>query len=178
MLRIVFVLGWICAVGVGCKASAGSDTPEPESKPAAASAEKSSEKVAPAPAAAPAAPAAVSDRVDDPSFELSIAPAGSYAVGQLASFAIALKPRGQYHINQDYPIAVSLKAPSGLRLPKLEFKKPDAAQFGEQLARFDVPLTPESTGSQRVEANVRFAVCTPENCVPDERTLALVLAVK
>ena len=28
------------------------------------------------------------------------------------------------------------------------------------------------------QARVRFAVCTPENCVPDERTLALVLPVQ
>jgi hypothetical protein len=27
-------------------------------------------------------------------------------------------------------------------------------------------------------ANVKFAVCTAENCVPDERDLALAVAVK
>jgi hypothetical protein len=29
-----------------------------------------------------------------------------------------------------------------------------------------------------VSALVKFAVCTPETCVPDERTLALALAVE
>jgi hypothetical protein len=134
-----------------------------------------------APAAAPVATAVAappSDRVDDPAFELSAAKVGTYAVGQLGTFTVSLKPRGQYHINQDYPIGISVRPSQGLRMAKAELKKPDAAVFGEQLARFDVPLTPEQAGSQRLEAQVRFAVCTPENCVPDERTLALVLAVE
>jgi hypothetical protein len=174
MSRYIVVLGFVCSTAVACKGGdSNAAKPAAEAPKAAPAAVK---PVAPAPSAAPAA--AASDRVDDPTFELSISPAGSYAVGQLGSFAVSLKPRGEYHINQDYPITVSLRAPAGLRLPKVEYKKPDAAVFGEELARFDVPLTPEQAGEQRVEAQVRFAVCTPETCVPDERSLALMLAVK
>jgi len=156
---------------LACKSAAESAAPVPQSHsaPSAAAAEKAAPAKAPAPA---------TDRVDDPSFELAAVPGGPYAVGQLGSFAVSLKPRGEYHINQDYPIAISLRPPAGMNLPRSEFKKADAAVFGEKLARFDVPLTPQEKGAQRLEANVRFAVCTPETCIPDERTLALVLTVE
>jgi hypothetical protein len=131
----------------------------------------------PTPAAAPAA-APASDRVDDPSFELAAAKVGSYSVGQLGSFALSLTPRGEYHVNQDYPISIALQGDDGLSFPKSQLAKADAAKFGEKLARFDVPFTAAKAGDHRVEAKVRFAVCTKENCVPDERTLALMLPVK
>ena len=53
----------------------------------------------------------------------------------------------------------------------------DAAQFDEKKARFDVPFTAKSAGDHKIMANVKFAVCTDENCVPDERDLALAVAV-
>jgi hypothetical protein len=40
-----------------------------------------------------------------------------------------------------------------------------------------VPFTAKSAGDQKLMCNVKFAVCTDENCVPDERNLALALAV-
>src|SRR4029077_14280714 len=108
----------------------------------------------------------------------ALVPSPPYAVGKLASFAISLKPRGVYHINQDYPIDIALTPSDGVTLPKSQSKKADAAAFDEKTARFDVPCTPSKPGQQRVEAHVKFAVCTAENCVPDERTLALVLPVE
>jgi hypothetical protein len=151
------------------QAAAPPAAPAQEAKPAAP------------PAAAvekPAAPAALSNRVDDPSFELVAAASGPYAAGKLASFAISLTPRGVYHVNQEFPIGISLHPDEGLSLPKSELAKADAATFGEKAARFDVPFTAQKAGEHRVEAKVRFAVCTPENCVPDERTLALSLPVQ
>jgi len=168
MMRVVWAVPWVLGL-LACKSAAEPTPPVPQSNsaPSAAVPEQA------APAKAPA-----TDRVDDPSFELVAVPGGPYAVGQLGSFAVSLKPRGEYHINQDYPIAISLHPQAGVNLPRSEFKKADAAVFGEQLARFDVPLTPQQKGAQRLEADVRFAVCTPETCVPDERTLALVLTVE
>jgi hypothetical protein len=140
--------------------------------------------LAPAPAevkSAPAEAAPASDRVDDPTFELAAASAGPYATDKLASFAISLKPRGEYHINQDFPISVSVQlsaGSAGIDFPKAKLDKPQAAEFDEQLARFDVPFTPRAAGMHKVEAQVKLAVCTPENCVPVERTLAVVLPVE
>jgi hypothetical protein len=40
-----------------------------------------------------------------------------------------------------------------------------------------VPFTAKAAGDHKILANVKFAVCTDENCVPDERDLALAVAV-
>jgi hypothetical protein len=171
MMRVVWAVPWVLGV-LACKSAA-------EPAPSVPVESHSGPSLAPPEKAAPAkAPAPATDRVEDPSFELAAVPGGPYAVGQLGSFAVSLKPRGEYHINQDYPITITVRPQAEVNLPRSEFKKADAAVFGEQLARFDVPLTPQQKGAQRLEANVRFAVCTPETCIPDERTLALVLTVK
>ena len=149
------------------------------------------EPAAPAPAPAPAAPpsaapappapaapaAAASDRVEDPTFELALKPTGPYAAGKVQSFAVSLKPRGEYHVNQDYPFSVSLTA-EGVTFPKAELGKSDAAKFDDNVVQLDVPFTAAAAGKHTVSALVKFAVCTPETCVPDERTLALALAVE
>ena len=44
--------------------------------------------------------------------------------------------------------------------------------------RFDVPFTPAAAGERTVTARVQFAMCNPSNCVPEERTLTLALAVQ
>lgn len=159
-----------CALLVAC---GGQAAPAPAPAPAAP---------APAPAApaeAPAAPAAPpSDRAEDPTFELTVTPVGSYAAGKPGSVAITLKPRGEYHINEDFPLSVALKAPAGISLAKAELQKAEAAEVTDKVARFDVPVTPTQAGTHTLEAHVKFAVCTPENCVPDERTLALALTVQ
>ncbi len=145
------------------------------------------DRAEPAPSAAPAAvpkpvgpavEAPVTDRVEDPTFELALTPNGSYEASKLSSFSVTLKPRGIYHINQDYPIALSIRPAAGLSFPKAELGRSDMAEMGEKVARFDVPFSADKAGAHRVEANLRFAVCTDENCVPDERALALELAVR
>jgi hypothetical protein len=163
------VVGFSIACGGGPAQEAAPAEP-PAAPPAAAAPEK--------PAEAPAAAAAISDKVDDPSFELAVTPVGTYAAGKPGSVAVTLKPRGVYHVNQDYPMSVALKAPAGITLAKAELQKAEAAEFTEKVARFDIPVTPTAAGSHKLEAHVKFAVCTPENCVPDERTLALALTVQ
>jgi glucose/arabinose dehydrogenase len=152
----------------------GEPAPAAPAEPPAAAA-----PAAPAPAApAPAAPAAaVSDRVDDPTFELALKPTGPYAPGKVQSFAVSLKPRGEYHVNQDYPFSVSLTG-QGVTFPKAELSKSDAAKFDDYAVELDVPFSAPSAGKHTVSALVKFAVCTPETCVPDERTLALALPVE
>ncbi|MGD8860180.1 MAG: protein-disulfide reductase DsbD family protein [Myxococcales bacterium] len=125
-----------------------------------------------------AAEAEPTDKVEDPSFALTLSPVGEYEAGKLGSLAVSLEPRGEYHINQDYPMSIELTGPEGVSFPKPKLDKPDAAQFDDKVARFDVPFTAAAAGEHQIQAKVKFAVCTPETCVPDERTLALAVAVK
>jgi hypothetical protein len=132
----------------------------------------------PATAEAPPPPAATEARAlwDEPSFELRADTAGPYQPGQEGRFGIRLQARGNYHVNQDYPISIQVTAPDGVTLPRATLGRPEAAEFGETLARFDVPFTAPS-GHHELRALVDFAVCTPESCMPDSRTVAIAVDV-
>ena len=167
----------VLATGAACGGSGGTAG----SADPAAAAPTEPAPAAPAPAApTPAAPAAAAptDKVEDPTFVLAATPVGTYSAGKLGSVAISLTPRGEYHVNKDYPISVALTGDAALQFPKAQMGKAETAEFSEQVARFDVPVTPQAAGKHALTAKVKFAVCTPENCVPDERTLALALAVE
>jgi Disulphide bond corrector protein DsbC len=148
---------------------------------AVAACSKSEPKPAPA---APAAPAPVAEpksapqpSIEDNTFKLALVSEPEYSAGAPARLSLLLEAKGGYHVNQDYPIRVDLKAPAGVKLQKPSLGKPDAAEFGEHKARFEVPFSAEK-GSHQLSADVDFAVCTPETCVPDQRTLAVSLSVK
>lgn len=138
--------------------------------------------VAPSPSAAaaavtskPAEPPKPS--IEDPTFKLALAGEPTYTAGQPGVVKLSLEAVGGYHVNQDYPIRVDLKGPAGLKLPKASLGRPDAAEFGEHTARFELPFTGEQ-GAHELTATVDFAVCTKETCVPDQRTVALHVNVK
>jgi hypothetical protein len=116
--------------------------------------------------------------VNDPTFELRANAGGPYSAGQNGSFEIRLTPRGGYHVNQEFPTTINLSGPEAIAFADSELEGTDAAEMAEQRARFNVAFTPSAAGEHRVTARVSFAVCTPENCMPDERTLALVLPVQ
>ena len=115
--------------------------------------------------------------VEEGAFELRAQAEPQYAVDSDATFAIALTTRAGWHVNEDYPLSVKLTSPEGVEIARDEFTKDDATEFGEEAARFQVPFRAVQPGEHRVEANVDFAVCTPETCVPEERTLSFILPV-
>jgi len=127
---------------------------------------------------APAVPGVAPSSIDEAGFSLRMAEAGPYKAGELARFVVHLEPRGEFHINQEYPIEIGLSGDVDTTFPKPNLVRADAAEFGEKKARFDVPFSTKARGDHKISANVKFAVCTAENCVPDERNLSLALAVK
>jgi hypothetical protein len=157
----------------GCGGSGGKETaPAAEAPPAAkVEAPKPVETAKVPPSAAPSA-------IEEAGFSLKLAEAGPYKAGELSRFVLHLEPRGVFHINQEYPIEISLTGDGETTFPKASLARPDAAEFGDKKARFDVPFTAKAAGDHKLLANVKFAVCTAENCVPDERDLALAVAVK
>lgn len=172
-------LGWtmlgLVACGWGCGGNKAQPADPPATQPAQPVAEAEAAKAAPV-AAAPktAAPSSI----EDSGFTLQLAEAGPYKAGELSRFVVKLEPRGVFHINQEYPIEISLTGDTDTVFPKSSLARADAAHFDEKSARFDVPFTAKAAGDHKLLANVKFAVCTAENCVPDERDLALAVAVK
>jgi hypothetical protein len=132
----------------------------------------------PAEPIAPVPPSAAPSSIEEASFALRLAEAGPYKAGELGRVVLQLEPRGKFHINQEYPVEIAISGTTAdTNFPKATLLRPDAAEFGEKKARFEVPFTAKTTGDHKLLANVKFAVCTDENCVPDERNLALALAV-
>jgi len=180
-------LGWtvlgLVVSGWGCGGNKAQPA-DPAQPPAAAAATGTQaaqvlaepDLVKPVPVAVPktAAPSSI----EDSGFSLQLAEAGPYKAGELSRFVVKLEPRGVFHINQEYPIEISLTGDPETVFPKVSLARADAAHFDEKSARFDVPFTAKAPGDHKLLANVKFAVCTPENCVPDERDLALAVAVK
>ncbi len=142
-----------------------------------AAAPSPSSAVAPTPAPAAEAPKGPPPAsIQENTFRLALEADPAYVEGKGGKFRVVLKAMGGYHVNQDYPIRVDLSGPESLKLDKRSFGKPDASQFGEEAARFEVPFSAQK-GTHEVSATVDFAVCTKETCVPDQRTVALNLQV-
>jgi Disulphide bond corrector protein DsbC len=145
-------------------------TEAPQPAPAAPSA-------SPAQPAAPAAPAEKKPVIEEPTFRLGLSGEPTYTAGQPGKLKLALSARGGYHVNQDYPIRVDVKGPAGVTFSKASLGRPDAASWGESDASFELAFTGQP-GTHEIIADVDFAVCTAETCVPDQRTLALSVDVK
>lgn len=170
-MRMSFGLGEICFLVAGSVSAACGGKPAPPPPAPAVVA-------APSPVAAEPIAGAAPSSIEEATFALRLAEAGPYKAGELGQFVLQIEPRGKFHINQEYPVEISLRGTPETTFPKSTLMRPDAAEFGENKARFEVPFTAKSAGDHKVSCNVKFAVCTDENCVPDERDLSLALAVK
>jgi hypothetical protein len=115
--------------------------------------------------------------IDDTSFHLALQSQPTYTSGEPGTVQLVLEARGGYHVNEDYPLSVKLQAPKAVKLSKFTLAKSDAAQIGQEQARFDVGFAAEP-GTHELLATVDFAVCTKETCVPDQRTVAVALKVQ
>ena len=116
--------------------------------------------------------------VEEDSFTLIAEPSGPYSAGEEGTFTIRLTPHGEFHVNQLFQMTVALSGPEGVELPSDALSNDDAAEYTEQVARFEVPFTANAAGEPEVRAEIDFAVCTPRSCIPDHRTLALALPVQ
>ncbi len=123
--------------------------------------------------------APVGPKVETGAFLLAVAPAQpKYTAGRPGEVEIALESRGDWHVNQEYPIRVDIKTPEGVKVPKAELVKDDAAEFSEEKVRFLASVEPSAVGKHELACDVSFAMCTEENCILERRTVAMELEVQ
>jgi hypothetical protein len=128
------------------------------------------------PAGAEKADEPTGPRLETGSFLLAVAPAQpKYSVGKAGAIEIAIEGRGEWHVNQEYPIRIELKAGPGVTLTKKELLKEDAKELSEQRASFVAAVEPVAAGQHEVACDVSFAMCTKENCILENRTVAMQL---
>jgi len=160
---------------LGCEEEPAETTDETESEAEAESPEPGEEETAEAEAEAePPGPRVAQDGY---TVELSGAE-GPVRAGELTQLALVVEGQGEWHLNQEFPFGVDVQAPTGVQLAKESFGKDDAASFADEGARVDVPLTPSEAGEHTVQAEVRFAICNPQSCIPKTETVALALRVE
>ncbi len=168
----LLVWGWslaACGSGGSAEPETAGEVAAPPAMPSQVNTQQGA--VLPPPSAAPEARPVW----DDPSFELRSNLQPSYSPGQASSFEVVLTARGNYHVNVEYPMRITLHGPAEVSFPDPEMTADQAAEMAEPRARFVVPFTAQAAGAFTVTADVAFAVCTPDSCMPDNRTLSVSL---
>jgi len=94
-------------------------------------------------------------------------------VGTEGYVEVALRTSGIWHVNKEYPTEISFAEHPSLSLMRKTFDLEQAVEQSETLLRFSVPVTPTATGQHQLKIHCTFAVCTDDNCLPDERDLLL-----
>jgi hypothetical protein len=147
----------------GCTSS--TDAPAPEAA-APAAAEAAAE--APAPEAPAAAEAEEAEAV--PTHEISTEIA---VVDGVRTLVASVTPLNGYKINLEFPWSLKVRedAPvaAGLRMGS-----GDAAEFGEETARFAIPADGDATGD--VLADLRLSVCNDVGCLTPRAEVEWTLA--
>lgn len=122
--------------------------------------------------AATAASAIAADQYDL-SINKPAAKAKSRAVAR-----VAVKPKGAFHMNVDYPAKLKLTAPDGVKIEKDTQTGKEAAKFDKGSLEFEVAFTAESTGTKSFSGELRFAVCTDQECKPTSEKVTFDVDVK
>lgn len=116
-------------------------------------------------------------KLDEKNFSLEMKSVGPYKAGQQGNVEIVLQPKGEFHCNQEYPYKVKLgTAPAGITYPQ-PVVKTDAMTIKPEQAVMKVPFTGDKPGESKVTGNFYFSICTSQQCVIENRELAVMVKV-
>jgi hypothetical protein len=114
-------------------------------------------------------------RTKTATYELALATIEGAAESEQA-FEVSLAGVGDWHVNTEYPIAVTVAADEGLAIAKPKLDRDDAAELSDDVARFVFVARATGPAAEgRVNAHVKFAMCTPSSCTFHDETVGLAL---
>lgn len=123
----------------------------------------------------PAAPTL--GKLDDKNFSIEMKSVSPYKAGQQGIVEVVLEPKGAFHCNKEYPYKIKLgPAPTGVSYPQAVVKT-DAVTVAPEKAVMKVPILPEKPGEAKISGNFYFSICTSEQCVIENRELAVMVKV-
>jgi hypothetical protein len=147
----------------GCKGSSTPPNPAPDS-------------LGTTPEAKPAGP--VMGKLDEKNFSVVMQSSGPYKAGEQGNVEVVLEPKGAFHCNQEYPYKMKLAAaPAGVTYPMAVVKTENVTVTPER-AVMKVPFVAEKAGEAKLTGNFYFSVCTSEQCVIENRELAVMVKVE
>jgi hypothetical protein len=82
------------------------------------------------------------------------------------------------HVNREFPLRYRVEPSAGLKVDKVEWKRPDAVDPAAENPRFEIPVTATAKGAQQVAVQMRFAICSDAWCVPQTRTVTVPIDVR
>lgn len=108
-------------------------------------------------------------------FRIRLGTEERYAAKRWQVFDVIVDAKEGWHLNKDFPTELTLvDPPSAVTFKKTTLGPSDALKFTEPQFHFQVPFM-ATAGRHVVKAKLAFAVCTPQTCVPEERTVELAL---
>ncbi|TKC97903.1 hypothetical protein [Polyangium fumosum] len=161
------------------KKAAPSAAPEPAPAPPPATTPEPPPAVAAAPAPTPEPPPpVVSPKVGEQSFSLWMQSSGRYKAGEQGFVEVVLVPKGEFHCNQEYPYKMKLgAAAAGVTYPT-PIVRTEGVSVSASRAVMRVPFVPQNAGDAQVSGKFYFSVCTSEQCVIDNRDVAVTVKVE
>lgn len=99
-------------------------------------------------------------------------------VNAKASVSVHIEGASGYHFNIDYPARLTITAPSGVTVEKDKLTAKDAVKFAKDGADFAVNFTATTPGKKSFTGELKFAVCTENDCAPQTEKLAFDVDVK
>ena len=109
---------------------------------------------------------------DTDTYTVSLAAPGQVTAGGEGAATVKVVPKGVWKLNDEFPTKLTVTPPAGVSVKKAEQKVKDAVAFGEKEGRWSVEFTAQSAGDKAFKGVVKFAVCTPESCIPKKEELA------
>ncbi len=82
------------------------------------------------------------------------------------------------HVNREFPLKYKVTPSAGLAVDKVEWKREDAVDAKAENPSFEIPVRALAKGSQQVSVHMRFAICSESWCVPQTKTVTVVIDVK
>ncbi len=100
-------------------------------------------------------------------------------VGEAGKLGVTIRPKAPtWHVHPQAPLKVRLDAPAGLKLEKPELGRKDVADAKAESPRFETGFVATGAGTQQVQANVDFFICSDTACVKQVKTVSVAVNVK
>jgi methionine-rich copper-binding protein CopC len=92
--------------------------------------------------------------------------------GEKATTKIHIEGTGGFHYNTEYPTKLTITAPSGVTVEKATQTAKDAVSLKKEGADLAVNFTATETGKKSFTGELKFAVCTDNNCEPSTQKIS------
>lgn len=97
--------------------------------------------------------------------------------GEKTTATVKITPKGAFHVNMEYPHKLVLTTPDGVTVEKAKLAASDA-KVSKEAIEFQVAATSASAGKKTITGELKFAVCTDNECKPTTEKVSIEIDAK